>query len=237
VDPTITVVSSGFSPNPGPAYVAQFLSMGGKDTFDAFGYHFYAEAGNPERLVHLKSNVDNLLGAGRSASPPRVWNTESGYLIENGPNAQRNTFKTFNSPTVILTGRQSQAFIVRSYVVAWALGIQRFYWYAWGQEQYALVDDHGDTDKPATEAYRNLSNRLTGCRMLSCTRTAGGLWSVHLQATSGESFWIVWSDSSPQRLEGPAARKVAHARYIDGSEVPRMAEMTVGGDPVFLDEE
>lgn len=245
VDPTITVISPGFSPysNPGSppdasqAYIAKFLSMGGKDTFDVLGYHFYTEAGNPERAVILKGRIDKIFRAIYSTSPPRVWNTESGYPIENGPKAQRNTFKTYNLPMHLLTGRESQAFMVRSFVLAWAMGVQRFYWYCWGHEQYAPVDDFGDTDKPATVAFRNVSDQLTGSRMLSCTRTAGGLWSAHLQRPSGASFWIVWSDDSPQRLEGPAARNVTHARYIDGSEVPRMAEMTVGGDPVFLDEE
>ena len=38
--------------------MAKFLSMGGKDTFDVFGYHFYTEAGNPERAVILEGRID-----------------------------------------------------------------------------------------------------------------------------------------------------------------------------------
>ena len=72
-------------------------------------------------------------------------------------------------------------------ILGWACGLQRFYWYGWGEPAYALVDDGGQAKKKATRAYKLVRQWLVGSRYLDVTRSSTGLWLVRLEDTQGQA--------------------------------------------------
>lgn len=233
IDPTITVASPGFSPYQNQAFISYFLSSGGAKTFDVLGYHFYTEASTPEKEVLLMQNLAKLTkSVGTPAKP--VWNTESGYLIEASPAAKRSNLSQMPKFPHALNAQQSQDYIVRAYVLGWALHMDRFYWFSWGDDRYAVVDDQGYTQKSATVALKNLSNYLVGSRMTSCDRSSAGLWVVQLISKTGKRFEIVWSDSTVQEFKVPSIWKVKDIHTISGEKRPLSKTLLVNGTPLFM---
>jgi hypothetical protein len=150
VDPTITVVSPALAHlSNSMDYLRQFLAQGGAKTFDVLGFHFYDNLGSPiihpEIVVGLAANVrKELVAAGVPNAP--IWNTESGYYIVSSPEAK---FHYEQWPRGIHPIGQWEAVeaVGRGYILGWAAGLQRFYWYGWREPAYALVDDGGQTEK------------------------------------------------------------------------------------------
>jgi hypothetical protein len=71
-----------------PEQLAQFLRSGGMACVDIIGYHFYVPHREPEELVMLVSRVRAVMARQGVAGLP-LWNTESGWLLENSATAPR----------------------------------------------------------------------------------------------------------------------------------------------------
>jgi hypothetical protein len=221
VDPTITVISPSPAPSDAFPFLRQFLTLGGGSTFDVLGFHFYDNLGNPninpELFLGTTEHIRLLLSQLHLPAKP-IWNTESGYYIEtsaNGHHAVRNFPKGVHA----LSQDQAAAAVARSFILAWASGVTRFYWYAWAEPQYALVDDMGATDKPATVAFRVIAQWLQGTKYVSLTRSSDGLWVLSSTQRNGHPSWIVWS-SSQQDIKFSVSPSMHPTRVfkLDGTE-------------------
>ena len=213
VDPGITVISPGFSPEQNLQFVLDFLTTGGGESFDVFGYHFYTEASTPEQQVTLFEQLQSLLHQAGIAQIP-IWNTESGYLILTIPEARRQNAAELPKYPHALSQQEAEDFLVRAYVLGWALHMQRFFWYAWGDNHFALVDDWGQTRTPAVTALQRLAETLTGATMLSCSRDSRGIWVVRFRSPKGSPLKIVWSDSGEQTISIPTDWQVSRVQDV-----------------------
>lgn len=231
VDPSITVISPGFSPYSHPEFVQAVLQHQPR-FFDVLGYHFYTERSTPERQVLLLRALDDICRAARLPETLPVWDMESGYLVRSSAGAKHSNASILPAYAYALDDSESEDFLVRAYVLGWALHIERYYWFSWGSDIYAVVDDAGDTEKPVTRALRKLSSRLVGSTMLSCDRSTEGLWTVNLRDPHGHPFTIIWSDASTQAIS--FSRKWKTARTIDDSSVPHGDHIEITGTPIFL---
>ena len=206
VDPMITVVSPSLAHNnASAAYLQSFLEQGGVKTFDVLGYHFYDNLSSPiihpENIVGTTAALRRILTAAGASEKP-IWNTESGYYIASAPEAK---FHYSHYPAGVRVIGQFDAVqaIGRAYVLGWAGGLERFYWYAWGEPAYALVDDGGDTAKKATQAYALVRKWLVGSRYLDVHRSDTGLWVVRLEDPQRKIKLIVWTEAHPQDYVAP----------------------------------
>lgn len=233
VDPDITVISPGFSPYQNQAFVSAFLTEGGRGTFDVFGYHFYTETSIPEKEVVLFEKLSAML-VDAGTSDVQIWNTESGYLIESIPAARHQNASEMPSYAHHLSVREAQDFLVRAYVLGWALHIRRFYWFCWGDNRYAVVDDGGTTWTPVATAFTRLAGYLTGSRMLSCRRSSDGDWFTRFEGKTGRHFEIVWSDSGAHSAMIPPAWDVSRAEDVMGKPVAVSSRIQIDGRPLFL---
>ncbi len=189
LDPQAIVVSPSATADFGIPWLAEFLKKGGGQFVDVIGYHFYVCPNSPEEMLPLIQRVRQVISENGLANKP-LWNTETGWL----------------GPAELASEELGAGFLARAYILAWAAGVQRFYWYAWDNRLMAIVtykeDSH--TVTPAGHAYNIMEQWLVGARMDSCTESADHNWTCQLNR-SGKKEWIVWNPLGNRKFDVPAA--------------------------------
>jgi hypothetical protein len=196
VDPHAIVVSPSATAAYGIPWLAEFLKKGGGQFVDVIGYHLYVDPHtlSPEDMLPLIQKVQRTMSENNLGNTP-LWNTESGWL----------TPKRFDSEEV------AAGFLARAYILAWAAGVQRFYWYAWDNRSLAIVTYKEDahTITPAGYAYKVMEQWLVGARMDGCTESADHTWTCQLNR-SGKKEWIVWNPQANHKFDVPGAWHVTN---------------------------
>jgi len=192
LDPQAIVVSPSPTTHYGISWLAEFLKKGGGQFVDVIGYHFYVTPGSPEDLVPLIQSVQQVLSENGLSNKP-LWNTETGWL----------------SPARIDSEELAAGFLARAYILSWAAGVQRFYWYAWDNRLMAIVTykEESHTLTPAGRAYNTMEQWLIGARMDGCSESADHNWTCQLNR-SGKKEWILWNPQGNRRFDVPAAWQV-----------------------------
>jgi hypothetical protein len=163
-----------------------------------------------------------------------IWNTESGYYIHSSP-AARTQVRNFPSYVHVLSQQEGVNAVSRSYVLAWAAGIERFYWYGWGEPAYAIVDDGGATQKDATTAYATVSRWLLNAAYVSVTHTDAGEWIVTSRTERGALQYIVWTTKEKESFVIPKDWKVSEVDDLTGGQAPiSTLAIDLGGTPRLL---
>jgi hypothetical protein len=222
-DPTVVVVSPALASGNNPfAYLRPFLTGSGPGTFDVLGFHFYDNLGNPvihpENIVGTTGQLRRILTSVGLGSTP-IWNTESGYYIESGPHARFHN-RNFPNGVHVLGQKEAVAALGRGYILGWAGGLQRFYWYAWAEPAYALVDDGGGTEKDPTLAYKTVMRWLLGKRYLDVTRSASGMWIVHVEDAQHKPGWIIWDETGTENFTVPKEWGVSKSEDLLSQDRP-----------------
>ncbi len=237
VDPHITVISPSPAPSKGIEYLGSFITQGGGAAFDVLGFHFYDNLSDPhthpESVLGMARALHALLATNGIASKP-VWNTESGYYIHSDPSASAQ-ITSYPSGIHVLAQDEAAGAVARSYLAGWSAGIGRFYWYAWAEPQYALVDDDGTHPKPATLAYTTVEHWLTGTRYQSLTRSATNVWTLTLLTPSKKLEHIVWTSADPQTFTVPESWRAAQAEDLTGTTATLgTAPLSIGPMPILF---
>src|SRR5207249_3888590 len=176
IDPTILVVSPSATTASGMPWLRTFLQLGGGEYVDVIGFHFYV-FDNPEKIVDLASQLHAVL-AGSNVDNKPLWDTEAGWDITN-----RKTKREPGSRGVygkVLSDMDASAYLARTYVLNWVVGISRFFWYAWDDGQTGITEPDDLSLKPAARAYGEMEKWLVGARMVMCDRYSG-IWNCRLQ--------------------------------------------------------
>jgi hypothetical protein len=219
VDPQAIVVSPAPTTHVGISWLVEFLKKGGGQFVDVIGYHFYVTPSLPEDLVPVIQRVRQVISESGSGNKP-LWNTEMGWLAP----------ARFDSEEV------AAGFLARAFILGWAAGVQRFYWYAWDNRSLAIVtykeDEHRVT--PAGTAYNVMQQWLIGAKMDGCVESADHIWTCQLNR-SGKKQWIVWNPQGTRKFDVPAAWHVKSAtpllhdrRSLNG------ASIEIGPAPTLL---
>ena len=191
VDPHAIVVSPSATADFGVLWLAEFLKKGGGQFVDVIGYHFYV-AQFPEELVPLIQRVRQVISENGLADKP-LWNTESGWIAAARVDSEE----------------VAGAFLARAYILAWATGVQRFYWYAWDNQFMSVITykeaEHRVT--PAGHAYESMQQWLVGARMDSCTESAEHNWACQL-SRAGNKQWLIWNPQGSHKFDVPGAWRV-----------------------------
>lgn len=221
VDPQAIVVSPSATANYGIPWFTEFLKKGGGQYVDVIGYHFYVnpQTLSPEDMVPVIQQVRQLMSDNGLGNKP-LWNTETGWA----------------PPAAMASDEVAAGFLARSYILSWAAGVQRFYWYAWDNRAMAIVtykeDEHVIT--PAGHAYDVIRRWLVGARMNSCTGSADDTWICQL-TRSGKKEWIVWNPHGNGKFDVPEAWHVANVTPLLHDGHPLTASsIDIGPAPVLL---
>ena len=186
IDPSALIVSPPSAGLRGTPWLAEFLQKGGGQYVDVIGYHFYVTPRLPEEMAPLALAVRKVMADNGIGGKP-IWNTEFGWL----PPAR------FESEEV------GAAYLVRGYLLLWAAGVQRSYWYAWDNHTSVALKTSAIDNQPlaAGKAYEILQRWLTGARVDWCNSDATGTWRCQL--SRGKKLqWIVWTAGQNAPLAG-----------------------------------
>ncbi len=203
------------------SYLERFLEAGGTECVDIVGYHFYTIGRQPEVLY--TSDIPRVRTMLRQvgASDKPLWNTEAGW---------------YAPPR--LADDVGVAQLARSYLLNWARGIERFYFYSWdGDEETGVALAEVPSFRVATAAglaFRELSGWLVGSRMTAVE--VGSPWWVELRRANGSRAFVVWEPSGSQRsrFRVPEDWEISHVRDLSGA-VTRLVADDTGARQVWID--
>jgi Glycosyl hydrolases family 39 len=232
VDKTLIVVSPSATSIAGVSWLDRYLRLGGGAYADVIGFHLYVTPEAPEAMVDLARRVRAVMAENHAAGKP-LWNTESGWLIENRLTDVR---PQANSYSKVLTLDEASAYVARCYVLNWALGIPRFYFYSWDSEVGGLTEADGKTLKPPATAYAEVEDWLVGTHMISCLPDGRHTWICELSRT-GYRAWIVWNPTRSMDFQIPAAWRAEKLRDLSGKRRPLGpgSVVSIGSMPILLE--
>jgi len=216
VDPSVTVVSPSAVGPTGLPWLKEYLERGGGKHADVIGYHFYVRGQEPEAMLDLINQVHEITRNYGVADKP-LWNTEAGWL-----------------QPYRIDPQDGPAYLARAYVLNWADGVSRFYWYAWDNQgaRVRMTQDDEASVTPTAHAYAELQKWMVGARMDS-VRQDGGTWVCQL-SRDGANSWIVWNPDRNVDFDRPndvdTIRKLSGDRTgITGNKIE------IGATPVLLE--
>jgi hypothetical protein len=196
-----------------------YLSAGGGRECDVIAYHFYNYP--PENDIDAMHSFRGLLQRHGLQRKP-IW------ITENGADLSGDT-------------EQAADLVAREYLLDWALGAQRLYFYAYDNEKYVGLDQYG---KPGGEqkldragiAFREVRKWMLGSTMTSCRQDGEGLWICNLKRPNGALAWVIWSISGNKKFAIPASWKVSASNDLSGVKEPIVSkEINVNETPIELE--
>lgn len=217
VDPQAVVVAPAPTGDFGIPWFVEFLKKGGGQFVDVIGYHFYVNptTKSPEGMVPVIQRVREIMAENGLGNKP-LWNTETGWL----------------DPAKFDSEEAAAGYLARAFILAWAAGVQRFYWYAWDNRSLAIVtyqeEEHRVT--PAGNAFKLIQDWLVGAKMLSCDEKDNHTWICQLDR-SGKKEWIVWNSQGSGKFDVPASWHVKSATRLLHDRYP-LAGSTIDVGPV-----
>jgi len=201
-DPGCTVVSPAPTGPYGLRFFDAYLAKGGGRFADVIGYHFYvARDAPPEAMATLIGSVEKTLDKYGLAGKP-LWNTEAGWL---GPD--------------MFPPQTQAAYLARAYLLNWASGVTRFYWYAWEDHhgtRVELVGPDNATLTPAGKALATVESWLTGARLTHCAEEKTSEWTCDL-SRDGRQAHVLWNTAGDTPIDVPSAWQAHQALQLDGS--------------------
>jgi hypothetical protein len=217
VDPSITVVSPSAVGPTGIPWLEEYLKLGGGKYADVIGYHFYIHAQEPEAMLGFIDQVHELMQKNNIADKP-LWNTEAGWLEGR------------------VDDSDGPGYMARAYLLNWAAGVTRFYWYAWDQQnaRVRMTESDESTSTPTARAYTELVHWMVGARMVSA-RQDGDVWICQLDR-DGSNSYVLWNAGRNKNFEVPKSWGVTSARRLSGdASAFSGGKIEVGSVPILLE--
>lgn len=223
VDPNIKVVSPSPVNPEGVAWLDRYLELGGGQYSDIIGYHFYTR-NRPESMLKVILPVKDVMRKHGVGDKP-LWNTESGWI--------RNVLTDHIDPV-----QQAPGWAARAYILNWAAGVQRFYWYAWdddGGDSIPFTEPDESTATISAHAFAQVQKWLIGSRIDSCASDENGTWVCKLTRESNTPFWILWNEDHALKFDTPKSWQIQTCTRLSGESSACPARpIDVGEIPVML---
>ncbi len=225
-DPGAKIVSpSPTDQDKGIEWLADFLDLPVAGCIDIVGFHLYTLAHEPpEKILPLISSLHTILQRKKLDGLP-IWNTEFGWYIKNArvPNPIRYTQ---------LDPLLARNYLLRSFILQAAEGIQRSYHYAWNNRQMGVVEPDTGEHKAVAEAYQAAGRWLAQRHISACVK-AGDLYRCSVTGKDGGGF-IYWSIGKRLYVDLPAGFRGAFLEQITGEQTAMAEGFYVDGAPVLL---
>lgn len=227
IDPEVTVISPSAVPGGvvdlGTPWLEEYLMKGGAAYADIIGFHFYVTPNQPESMLPFISKVKVLM-AKYGVSSKQLWNTETGWA----------TPKTFSSEA------EADGYVARSYILNWAAGVNRFYWYAWDDRDWLtlyMTEADFKTLTTSATAYAQVQEWLIGTRMVACGQNEQGTWIANVIRDDNYSGWIVWNQTQSLNLEIPQNWNVKRMKDLRGNttDLTGVSQVAIGMAPILIE--
>lgn len=231
IDPSAVIVSpSATGMEPGFKWLRSYLDAGGGALVDVISFHLYDSGKPPEAMVAKIMALRDLLKQGGYAAKP-LWDTETGLLVDNRIPAPDVTWSA-DWKKQRLVPDQAVDYMVRAFLLARALGFERYYWYAWDNRWLGLIEPGDLSPKAPAEAYGRAYAYLLRSTLQRCDRNEIGLWKCNLSMANGAPAQALWMDpAAAQQLVTIPSPFVGHIIRFDGQArqvSPANSKITVG---------
>jgi hypothetical protein len=224
VDPNIKVISPSPVDRNGIEWLDRYLEIGGGQYADIIGYHFYVRT-RPESMLNIILPVEEVMKKHGVADKP-LWNTEAGWI--NNPRTEH-----------IDLVSQAPGWAARAYILNWAAGVQRFYWYAWdddGGDSIPFTEEDQATATISARAYGEVQKWLVGSRVDSCQNNEDRTWVCKLTKESSTAAWILWNEDHKVTFDVPKAWQVQSCIKLSGEKSACGAgSLEVGEIPIMIE--
>jgi hypothetical protein len=200
----------------GLTWLEDFLGAGGGQYVDIFAFHLYVGS-YPETLVPKYQNLQAIL-AKYGESNKTVWNTEAGW------------------PFYLMPQGLSAEYVARTYIINWALGLQRFALYAWDHPRLGIAPNGADTQM--TAAYTQISKWLLGATMTKCVELGDGIWLAELTLASGAQAKLAWYPTGTTELAPAHVDGAIDYQTLQGTRAPIESDgqhVQVSRSPILLE--
>lgn len=233
VDRNIMVVSSALAPCCDSLdYLDSYLAKGGGQYADIIGYHFYVAPRPPEAMVPEIKKVKWLMAKYGLDNMP-LWNTETGWrVINSDKNVGDEQWAGAHLPA-----EAGAAYVARSYILSWAAGVERLYWYAWGHRSMGMTEYDGQTPKPIAIAYSETQKWLVGSRMMGCRNDNEDTWSCEITRDGGYRGRILWNPDKKITVSIDGLGNAMTWRDLGGVLHPLngVKQVEVGASPILVE--
>lgn len=208
-----------------------FLGAGGKEYVQAVSYHFYSQ--NADDFIRQVLQVREVMRRHGFENRP-LWNTELGVEVYPA--------NTPLPPGVKqrLTRKEAAVRMAQFLVLGAAVGLDRFYYYAWDNTRSGMVTTRGER-LPAYEAMSRIQTWLIGSRMRGCVSPDRGVVKCRIESGQ-QTYLIAWaSRSGEQTLMLPEGMQVGAVDMLFSSTAlpeyrgrRRSVQITLGPEPVRI---
>lgn len=233
VDPANELVSPAATREyTGPSWLDSYLKAGGGNYCDVIGFHFYVSPKAPEAMVPLIERVKQVMAEDGSGNKP-LWDTETGWYIQD----TAGNVKSSSPMWSVLSAQEAEGYVARAYILSWAAGVSRLYWYDWDSDTMGLTEPGYKARKPAAYAYYITEKWLIGARMTSCNSNASGTWICHITRDGGYNAYIVWDAAGTKNFNIPKQWGVHDVWHLYGKTdpLPKSGTAGIGPLPVLLE--
>jgi hypothetical protein len=143
----------------------------------------------PEAVVSVIEQVRQTMKANGVGDKP-LWDTEMGWF----------------KPKPFPSDQLGAAYLARAFILNWAAGVQRIYWYSWDNQVMTVQATENDaaTLKPAGRAFEVIQRWLLDARMNSCVQDQSNTWTCRLDR-KGTQEWIVWNPDGDRTITPPSS--------------------------------
>lgn len=155
-----------------------FAMAGGLSHCDIIGYHFYTDHPLPEKRIELHQSLMKIIEKYNAQFRP-LWDTESGTDTQE-VNNQLNISRS--------------AYLARWLIITWAIGIERFYWYAWDHDRRGFINPNtGVLLSDLKRSYETVQRWMIGSYFSTCAEESSR-WRCNLTLPNGSKGSIFWSE-------------------------------------------
>lgn len=229
VDPEAQIVSPACVGR--PECLDAFLSAGGKRFVDVIAFHFYS---SPERITELAGKVMAVMKRHGVSHLP-LWNTESGYLVqETGKPAvpQPNLGESFS---YVLAESELPGQVLKSMVLSAQSGVSRYYHYSWDIPGMHVMGRRGMEPNAASAGFANVLRWLREARMGECQKNWWGLYSCPIQSKKGYQGWLLWAGGLQKAWQPPTGFRAIGFETLDGQYHPlNTTDVPVSREPILV---
>jgi hypothetical protein len=222
IDPQAIIVSPSATTSAGVDWLSQFLQMGGGQYVDVIGYHFYVAPEPPEAMIPLIQSVQQVMAENGVSGKP-LWDTEFGWP----------------SPRPFPSEDIAAGYLARAYILNWAAGVQRLYWYAWDNHTFDVIQttrQDNQTLTPAGRAYGIIQDWLVGARMDACNEDLDHTWTCQMTRNDAPE-WIIWNSDGTTSFSIPRSWNIRSITpLLEQSHAAASANIEVGPVPELLTE-
>jgi len=196
--------------------MGDYLAAGLGKYIDIIAFHTYYTT-VPEDIVPVIQCYQSVMATYNVNSLP-LWSTEGSW----GDNSQ-------------LSSTTKQAgFVARLYLLLWANGVVRHYWYNWDDSSTGTLETNGVANT-AGIAYTQVESWMSGRTMIKlCSENSSGIWTCKFSGENGYVSKAVWHPGGNASFTA----QDQFINYLDLSgnkhTISPGATVTVGEEPILL---